>query len=168
MSVELVRRLRLGFFSDVATEIASKAADEIERLTAERDALSAQLRAAGEPVAWLYTFTLPGEYEDTVNEIYRKYQQVSADAPFGMRGHDFDGNAVTTESPLYAAPVPQPQEARDAERYRWLRDNSQTGAVKTLLPLVRSHYVVVNESAYDYPTFDEAIDAAILAAKEKK
>lgn len=53
MSAELVRRLRLGFFSDVATEIASKAADEIERLTAERDALSAQLRAAheSEPVA---------------------------------------------------------------------------------------------------------------------
>lgn len=67
-----------------------------------------------------------------------------------------------------AAPVPPSQEVRDAERYRWLRENSQTGAVETLLPLVRSHYVVVNESAYDYPTFDEAIDAAILAAKEKK
>ncbi len=57
-----------------------------------------------EPVAWLYTFTIPGEYEDSVNEVYRKHRQASADAPFGMRGHDFGSNAVTTETPLYAAP----------------------------------------------------------------
>ena len=54
----------------------------------------------------------------------------------------------------------------DAGRYRFLRGQSETGAVRTLLPLVRSHYVIVNESAYDYPTFDAAVDAAIAFAQQ--
>jgi hypothetical protein len=67
-----------------------------------------------------------------------------------------------------AAPVPPSQEARDAERYRYIRDNAKDGAVKTLLPLYRAHYFVSLEPVSAYPTFDAAIDAAILAAKEKK
>ena len=72
---------------------------------------------------------------------------------------------------MKAAPVPaQPavpdDVAKDAARYRWLRKEAQQGAVRTLLPLTRCHYVIVNESAYDHPTFDEAIDAAILSATD--
>lgn len=83
MSAELVRRLRLGFFSDVATEIASKAADEIERLTAERDALSAQLRAAREQE--------PMAHIDDLGHIQFT-----------------DGGKLKRGDRLYAAPVPPP------------------------------------------------------------
>lgn len=71
---------------------------------------------------------------------------------------------------LAAAAVPD-DVAKDAERYRFLKSSAEQGAVRTLLPLTRCHYVIVNESAYDHQTFDSAVDAAIefaiLAAKEK-
>lgn len=64
--------------------------------------------------------------------------------------------------------VTAPQDdARDAERYRYIRDNAKDGAVKTLLPLYRAHYFVSLEPISECPTFDAAIDAAILASKVK-
>lgn len=57
---------------------------------------------------------------------------------------------------------------KDAERYQWIRDNAKDGAVKTLLPLYRAHYFVSLEPIDECPTFDAAIDAAILAAKGEK
>lgn len=64
---------------------------------------------------------------------------------------------------LYTHPAPQ-DDARDAERYRYIRDNAKDGAVKTLLPLYRVHYFASLEPLSECPTFDAAIDAAILAA----
>ena len=58
------------------------------------------------------------------------------------------------------------QEARDAERYRYIRAKAKEGAVKTLLPLYRAHYFVSSEPVSKCPTFDEAIDAAMLAAAQ--
>lgn len=145
------RRFGYGFHVPTQAEAMGLCA-LLNGLTAERDALSAQLRAAGEPVAWLYTFTLPGEYEDAVSEVYRKYQQVSADAPFGMRGHDFDGNAVTTETPLYASPVPQPQEARDVPQCISQHD----------------HRAMQDDAPISFARGWNNCIAAILADKEKK
>jgi len=58
-------------------------------------------------------------------------------------------------------------DARDAERYRYIRDKAKDGAVKMQLPLYRAHYFVSLEPISECPTFDAAIDAAILAAKVK-
>lgn len=69
---------------------------------------------------------------------------------------------------IFAGPQPAPAHdvVRDAERYRYIRDNAKDGAVKTLLPLYRAHYFVSLEPISECPTFDAAIDAAILAASK--
>ena len=55
---------------------------------------------------------------------------------------------------LYAAPVVQPDMVKDAERYRWLRDESQV-----------SDWDKLNEAPY--PNWDDIIDAMIAAAEGK-
>ena len=57
--------------------------------------------------------------------------------------------------PLFAAPVVQPGMVKDAERYRWLRDESQV-----------SDWDKLNEAPY--PNWDDIIDAMIAAAEGKE
>lgn len=101
------------------------------KLTAERDALSAQLRAAGEQEPVAYSIT------DGAHTIARMAKHV-----------DPRRLTAVNVTPLYAAPVPQPQEAIDAERYRFLLGRVDGDKAQTL--------------------FERELDAAILAAKEKK
>ncbi len=144
--------------------VAREAADELDRLRAEL----AELRArAGE----LERQVRDKHEAATVDEICNAYE-----SGVGHRGRPTanvnpyrQGTAGHVAYRLGATGTKHnaPQDdARDAERYRFLRDQSETGAVRTLLPLVRSHYVIVNESAYDHPTFDAAVDAAIAFAQQ--
>lgn len=83
------------------------------------------------------------------------------------KGHDpaYKNRMLQAEAEAsWTCSLPQ-DDARDAERYRYIRDNAKDGAVKTLLPLYRAHYFVSLEPISECPTFDAAIDAAILAAK---
>lgn len=64
-----------------------------------------------------------------------------------------------TLHPLFAAPVVQPDDSKDAERYRWLRGNLDNEDALTDL----------YHDAGASPTpeeFDAAIDAAMAAEKE--
>lgn len=92
--------------------------------------------------------------ETGLQRAFRADESIPADAVPWWNVGGINGNA------------PQ-DDARDAERYRYIRDNAKDGAVKTLLPLYRAHYFVSLEPISECPTFDAAIDAAILAAKVK-
>lgn len=71
--------------------------------------------------------------------------------------------AVERAAPVTPAAVPD-DVAKDAERYRFIRDRAVTGAVQTQLPLYRVHHWHNYEPVTEHPHIDDAIDAAILAA----
>jgi len=115
-----------------------------ERQMRERDAMwqerlnaaSAQQPATGEPVAWM----LPRDGDDCA--VFREPQ----DYPF----------AATGWTPLYTNPAPSVPDdvVRDAERYRWLRDEHIGNCPES-----------INLSHGRKPGLDAAIDDAMLAAK---
>ena len=74
-------------------------------------------------------------------------------------------NAYCPESRIDELKARLAEVEKDAERYRYIRDNAKEGAVTTLLPLYRSHYFISLEPVSECPTFGDAIDAAILASK---
>ena len=55
----------------------------------------------------------------------------------------------------------------DEKRYRFLCEIAEKGAVRTQLPLYRCHYIIVPERTEDHPTFNAAVDAAMLAASQR-
>lgn len=145
--------------------VAREAADELDRLRAEL----AELRArAGE----LERQVRDKHEAATVDEICNAYE-----SGVGHRGRPTanvnpyrQGTAGHVAYRLGATGTnhnaPQ-DDARDAERYRYIRDKAKDGAVKMQLPLYRAHYFYSLEPISECPTFDAAIDAAILAAKVK-
>jgi hypothetical protein len=155
-------------------------------LRRERDALAAELKAlrAQEPVAWRYQASGQYRYRGYVEGFDRDYQSLkpvklyaapvpAQDVPVNQcdgcqAGATLDDNGVHRAPSGHAMmvcqshryPVPAQDVARDAERYRWLRDGG------------------INRLKYDDygvgPSFDleeeldETIDAAMLAAAQKK
>jgi hypothetical protein len=109
---------------------------------AERDALRAELAEmrAQEPVAW------------TLTETVQK-RETTHGAPLW-----FSNPGNTAWTPLYAAPTAQPvqaepvsaEDARDAKRYRWLRDADNTDGHD-------------DWALYSMESLDEYIDAALAA-----
>jgi len=145
-------------FLQIPRRLISKASNELDELRSsdarlavecaelrrERDALAAEIKALREqePVGYQDTNSI-GEWQSCT-----EWQKQLA----------IDDGRNTRD--LYAAPVPAQDVARDAERYRWLRDGG------------------INRLKYDDygvgPSFDleeeldETIDAAMLAAAQKK
>lgn len=137
--------------------------EECARLRAELAALREQ-----EPVAWAYRFSIPERHDDVHDDdaysevVYRTRRELSPDDPFGRRGRDFDDAADTTETALYAAPVPSQDDARDA-LMREMADELRVYIAMDYPP-----------DTHDYPSrkrkFDAAMDVvnraeAILSAK---
>ncbi len=123
---------RLGVLAVNALEAQ---AAELERLTA---ALAAQPAAPqppaqpAEPIAWMFGASFWGTYEAIPHALREKVR------------------------PLYAAPQP-PQDvddARDAERYRWLRKQDNDDF----------RFAVIQTPHFDVYESPEALDAAIDAA----
>ncbi len=110
---------------------------------------SAVLEAQGkqEPVAWLARGIHGGK---AIAAKLHDYKQDADNTASVFLKHY--GAAETV--PLYAAPVVQPDMVKDAERYRWLRDESQV-----------SDWDKLNEAPY--PNWDDIIDAMIAAAEEE-
>lgn len=181
MSAELVRRLRLGFFSDVATEIASKAADEIERLTAERDHAVRRAEVADEEMREACRRAVEWQDEccdrqNRVVELEAERDAMSAQlraageklriaamaADWADVCHATQLREIVTpvESSTFSAvaPVPQPQEARDAELL---------AALSRALTFIRWQVGGPADDDGEACQLAEYI-AAILAAKEKK
>lgn len=100
----------------------------------------AQQPATGEPVGYLYDF----KYDD---EIARDWFTQNIDEI------QFRPATCLNIRPLYAHPSPSVPDdvVRDAERYRWLRDNQL---------LAKTQYMPTSPRGY----LDAAIDAAMLAA----
>ena len=113
------------------------------------------------------------EIIDAVREYgAMKYNEACSDGAFQkayakQHGKDAAELLAEIEAMLRTLRDQREADARDAARYRWLSTQSQQGAVRTLLPLYRSHFVIVNESAHDFPQFDDAVNAAMSAQGEK-
>lgn len=107
--------------------------NELRQALAELEAQGGQ---AGEPVAWVVK--KPGGYCDV--------------------GYKTDVlNKLAHGTKLYTHPQPSTSEVRDAERYRWLRDENNDSAAA----------VVRDYGIYDPAELDAFIDAAIQAKQAK-
>ena len=149
-SAERARAMHPDYRSASCDDVARRV-DECIKLRAELIALKAQ-----EPVAWEVTFKVPfggGFVEDKLRVAKEAdiERQVKSDLILGVR-------------PLYAAPVAN----KDAERYRWLRDNH--GHQYFMGPDTPAacgiHFEFVQYRPEDSSmTIDAAIDAAMKGEK---
>ncbi|MBV6207811.1 hypothetical protein KUU60_21220 [Pseudomonas aeruginosa] len=145
----------------------------IEKLEAERDAALARVAELErqQPVAWMH------DQPNRVDVIHRDVKDLLQRVPGSSRGihRPLDVSEHYT-IPLYAAPVAQAQHSvpgdimRDAQRYRWLRDqqfyfsfsteNSDAG--------ISSCTAGMSSRFKNLSWVDAAIDSAIAAAPGKE
>ena len=113
------------------------------------------------PSAWMYTL----EYGGTIADTKVSLRQLNY--PFGVCGADYlrensDGISYVRQTPLYTHPAPSVRAdvVRDAERYRWLKDRNSKAQTGVGCWESADHF-----TWSCYLNADEAIDAAMLAAK---
>lgn len=133
---------------------SAETAKELRRLHARNQELEAMLEAVGAGGVSAQRVTQAKDH------IAQDRKMVAAQEPFGyFKAEPFGWRdcAETDEGAIALYEAPQPQaDARDAERYRWLRDEW----------LGNEPEAINMERAKGQRGLDAAIDAVIAAAKE--